>query len=407
VPDHLGAFSDRISIAAYLETPSVPALVAGMLVRVDDRLILRDSSGSLAVEPELAGEPPCWLALRFDGAGRPAVAYRREITGAGGSGDLIARHDLLAKRWQIHGALRSCFTARDFIEVDTPVVVENPGMEPYLRSWPVGSGWLRTSPEHHMKRLLAGGFDRIFQIGPCFRKGDHGSLHREEFQMLEWYRAFADLDAIAADIGALLGAIAPLSMTPGYFEAPIEVISCAEAFARYLGLELVDETDERPLREAAARHGIGVAEDDDWDTLFFRLFLAAIEPELGRDRPSIMTGYPARQAALAKRAPRVAGTMPTCYRFELFLRGIEVANAFYELVDPSEQRRRHREDQARREALGEPVYPLDEPFLAALASGLPPSAGIALGLDRLVALALGERALAEVLPFPDRTAAMR
>jgi lysyl-tRNA synthetase class 2 len=274
-------------------------------------------------------------------------------------------------------------------------------MEPYLDSFSADGAYLRTSPELHMKRLVARGFERIFQIGPCFRKGDRGRWHAEEFSMLEWYRSFCDLDALADECAELLAALAPLARDREYFRRTPRRVTCVELFREFAGVELVDDQDPAPLLEACRAHGVATAADDDWDDLFFRLFLDLIEPRLGVDRPVFLFGYPARQAALAKKAPPRPGRLPTCYRFEIFLSGLELANAFYELTDPVEQRARFEEDRRIRAAAGKPVYAIDEDFMAALEAGLPPMSGIALGVDRLVAALLACEDLSRVRFFRD------
>lgn len=313
---------------------------------------------------------------------------------------LLQGKALHQRRWQIHAAVETFFRERYFTKVDTPVWVVNPGMEPYLDTFAVGDGWLRTSPELHLKRLLAAGHDRLFQIAPCFRKGDRGRWHREEFLMLEWYRLFAGLDDLIADVQALLFHLAPLSADPAYWQRQVEVVSVVDLFALHLDLHLRDCEDVVPLREALrGRNFHGFDEDDDWDTLFHLLFLNFIEPKLGTDQAVIVQHYPASQAALARLGPVQAGVMPHCLRFELFVKGVELANAFDELTDTQEQRKRHEVDREMRQKMGKPVYQQDEAFLQALASGMPAAAGIALGIDRLVALLLGVDGLDEILPF--------
>jgi len=402
VPRYLGMFKDRISIAAFLRSGS--GLIAGILERNGDgRLVLDDNSGvcDLPAGLQVSDRLPAWVAVRLDGGGGATLEYSQPIADHRAFQRLRAARDQLRKRWRVQRAIREFFHERHFHEIDTPVAVGCPGRAPYLDTFAVADRYLRTSPELHMKRLLAAGFDRIFQIAPCFRRGDLGRLHREEFLMLEWYRAFADLDTIAADLRDLLVALAEEAADSDYFRREPEIVSCAALFQRELGVTLRDHEDRGPLRACLAAKGIGFDSQDDWDTLYFLLFLNFIEPALGRDRPLILTDYPASQAALAKCAPLEAGALPTCYRFELYLRGVEIANAFYELTDAAEQRRRFEADREKRALLGKTVYALDEDFLSALAGGLPPAAGIALGVDRLVLSLLGGKDLEAVLPFPD------
>lgn len=401
MPQHIGTFKSRISIAAFLH--SGRGLIAGrVLWPAPDRAELHDDSGVLplppAVSADLTPAVPYWLALRC-AAGVWTTVYRAEISPNAATAPLFAKRERLTARARIHQAVRRFFLARDFVECDTPVRVPCPGMEPYLDTFAAGDQWLRTSPELHMKRLLAGGFEKIFQFAPSFRKDDIGSKHREEFLMLEWYRLWADLDSLQDDIQHLLQHLADEAVDPAYFRQPLRVASCAALFAEYLDLPLRDHHDCDPLRRCLEAKGLSWAPEDDWDTLFFQLFLNFIEPHLGFDRPTLVTAYPASQAALAKKAPPRDGDMPSCYRFELYVKGIELANAFYEVTDSAVQRERFIADQAERAALGKAVYPLDEPFLAALASGLPPAAGIALGLDRLVLALLGGTNFDEILPF--------
>jgi lysyl-tRNA synthetase class 2 len=304
------------------------------------------------------------------------------------------------RRWAVHRAVRAFFAENGFLEVDTPVRVLNPGMEPFLDTFSAEGMWLRTSPELHMKRLLAAGFDRIFQIAPSFRKGDHSRLHREEFLMLEWYRRFADLEDLLRDCQELLVSLAPFSSDSAYFSRPLERLTCAEAWERHTGHPLARDWELSTLRHLATKNGIHFTNEDDWDTLYFRIFLNLVEPNLGWQAPTALVDFPASQAALAKEKSPAAGVFPTCFRLELYLRGRELANAFYELTEPVVQRERWEKDILCRKSLGKPLYEPDENFLKALACGIPPSAGIALGLDRLVLCLLDGSDLSEILPFP-------
>ncbi len=405
MPEFLGRFRERITIRTLAMMGR--GLVAGLLRREGERWMLQDSSGSwglpLATMAALDLATPAWVALYLEGD-QVVVHHHQPLECDSASQRELARSQRLRLRLAIHREIRAFFLQADFIEVDTPLAVPNPGSEPYLDTFPVEDLWLRTSPELHMKKLLGLGFDNIFQMGPCFRKGDRGHWHREEFHMLEWYRCFADLDHIAKDVRNLLRRLATYAVDPAYFTQEPERVTCAELFARHLQLELRDHEDTEPLRKTLAERGIETVPEDDWDTLYFLLFLNFIEGHLGRDRPTFVSHYPASQAALAKRAPLAPGQMPSCYRMEVYLRGgIELANGFYELTDPAEQRARFAADRARRRALGKPCYVDDEAFLATLARGLPPCAGIALGVDRLVASLLGAANLDEILPFPSGT----
>ena len=398
MPTNFERLKGRQSIAAFLAKKV--GTVAGFL-RTDHkgRCVLRDVSGEMVLPDNLAVVAPCWLGLSFTDDGQTEVLYQQSVNANSEVTRLQADYGQLKRRWSIYQEVRRFFLEQEFLEVDTPVAVACPGMEPFLDSWPIDNNWLRTSPELHLKRLLAGGYDRIFQIGPCFRKGDLGRLHREEFHMLEWYRVFADLDSLIQDIGALLTHLAPLATDPDFFRSLPDLVTCQEVFAKYLDMDLIDTTDKTPLRDKLDEMGITYAQEDDWDTLYFLLFLNFIEPKLGRERPLILCGYPASQAALARKAPQQPGVFPTCFRLELYVRGSEIANGFDELVDPREQRARFEAERKVRNQLGKPVYPMDEPFLTCLESGLPPSAGIALGMDRLVLALLDLTDMDQILPF--------
>ncbi len=401
MPGHIGAFRGRAPVESVRATGR--GLAAGVLFYEDGRHWLRDVSGKIEAPAEaLAGlDPrrPYWAALRFE-AGRVERVYAEAITASSEFTRLQRDFERHQARWAVHQRIRGFFLERGFLEADTPVRVPCPSMEPHLDSFATDGLYLRTSPELHLKRLLAAGFDKLFEIGPCFRAGERGSQHREEFLLLEWYRTFADLDALIDDLRHLLKILAPMAADPAYLQRPFEIVTVQELFAHRLGVSLTDQSDPEPLRACLRRHKIDFAPEDDWDTLYFRVFLNLIEADLGGARPTIVRDYPASQAALAKKGAVEPGRMPYCHRFELYLRGVEIANAFYELTDPVEQRARFEADRRLRRQLGKTAYAVDEGFIAALESGLPPSAGIALGLDRLVAVMLGADGLDALLPFP-------
>lgn len=270
----------------------------------------------------------------------------------------------LSERARVLRAIRAFFDARGFTEVETPVRIPAPAPEPHIDCPPSGNWFLRASPELQMKKLLAAGMERIYQIGPCFRAGEKGRRHSPEFTMLEWYRANADYSQIAVDAEELLVEV----LTRDH--ADVQRITVREAYLRWAGWDPVET----------------------WDQDRFDFDMATkIEPNLPKE-PLFLTDYPAPAASLARLKaddPRVAE------RWELYVDGIELANAFTELVDPVEQRRRFELAREERRALGEADYPLDEEFLDALAR-MPPSGGVALGVDRLVMLACGASSIADV-----------
>ena len=314
--------------------------------------------------------------------------------------------EVLEKRSRILQGIRDFFVERAFLELETPARVVCPGLEPHLVAIPAGENrWLRTSPELALKRALAGGAERIFEIARVFRGDERGDWHLGEFTMLEWYRAHAGLDAIAQDVEDLLraaaqaAAIDPADVPGCDLSLSAERVTVRELCVRHAGLDLAKHRSRDALADALRERGLRVDERDDWDDLFFRLFLELVEPHLGRGRVTIVSEYPASQAALAN--IRADEEWPVALRFEVYAAGIELANAFDELTDAVEQRRRHQADRAARELAGREVPALDERFLAALEAGMPPSAGIALGVDRLVALLLGKKRIQDVVAFSD------
>ena len=309
------------------------------------------------------------------------------------------RLPLLRRRAKLAAAVRAFFAARGYMEVETPYAVPAPGEEVHLRARPAGAGqWLHTSPEFAMKKLLAGGSGPIFQLARVWRDEPWSGTHAPEFTMLEWYRMGADMPALMQETFALLRAILPPAVTcqgiTTVLDAP-EHLTMAEAFARYAGVDVLASAGDVMALAAAA--DVDLRAGEDWEDLFFRLLLERVEPHLGRERATFLTHWPAEQAALARRCPedpRVAE------RFELYVCGIELANAFVELTDAAEQRVRFEADRARRHALYGPDWAMDEGFLDAFGT-LPACSGIALGFDRLVMLATSARRIADVLWLPD------
>jgi lysyl-tRNA synthetase class 2 len=296
----------------------------------------------------------------------------------------------LRERAAVCAGSRRFFDARGFVEVQTPVVVPSPGLDVHLDAFEVTGGdrgaprWLSTSPEYQMKRLLAAGWSRIYQVAPCFRRGELGARHNPEFTMLEWYRAGAHVAEVMGDTEQLVAAVTGGAVRLGErtidVRPPFERVSVCDAFARFAGW-----SREQTLDAAAGDEG-----------RYFRALVDEVEPGLsGLDRAVFLVDYPASQASLARVRP---DDPAVAERFELYVAGVELCNGFGELVDPVEQRARLVRDQAARRARGLPVYPIDERFLAAL-SRVPPSAGNALGLDRLAALTCGTTEIADVVAF--------
>lgn len=321
----------------------------------------------------------------------------------------------MEKRALIVRAIRRFFTSEGFLEVETPVAVPHPGMEPNLdpfraevvrndgARFPAG---LITSPEYAMKKLLAGGLEKIFTITPVFRAGEPWSQnHNPEFSMIEWYRAQADYSAIMTDLERLVVACADnaggTSVT--FHEKSIDLsapwprMTMAEAFSQHLSMDLGRAIDDPEwFRAEAVACGVEPAATDSWDDIFFRLFLRDIEPHLGKERPVILYEYPRSMAALARIKP---GKPRYAERFEAYVGGFELCNAFSELNDATEQRARLEDERTRRVAAGKHDFGIDAQFVEAVGL-MPESAGIALGIDRLVMLLTDAPSIKDVMFFP-------
>lgn len=282
-------------------------------------------------------------------------------------------------------AIREFFFRSDFVEVETPIRLHAPALEAHIDAEPAGEAWLRTSPELHMKRLLASGLPRIWQMGACFRRGERGALHRPEYTMLEWYRANAGYEEILADTRELLLAVAQEATGGTKLQRGGIAIDLAVPWVRFTVSE-------------AFQRWAGWDPAETWDEDRFNLDLVErVEPALPREVPVVLADYPAPAAALSRRKaadPRLAE------RWELYVGGLELANAYTELTDPVEQRKRFEDCAADRRARGKDVYPLDEDFLRDLAK-MPPAGGIALGVDRLVMVLAGAATIDEVVAFSD------
>ncbi|KMO20934.1 EF-P lysine aminoacylase EpmA [Methylobacterium platani] len=329
------------------------------------------------------------------------------------------RRPRLLARNRIAASLRAWFSERDFVEVEASALQVSPGNETHLSAFattalgPDGLPhpfYLHTSPEFACKKLLAAGEPRLFSLGPVYRNRERGALHHPEFTMLEWYRAGETYDGLMRDCADLLALAAERAGAATFawrgieadpFAAP-ERLAVAEAFRRHAGIDLLAtvapdaSTDREALAAALAAAGIRTAPDDTWADLFSRVMVERVEPALGRGRATILCEYPIPEAALARPSPadpRVAE------RFELYCCGVELANAFGELTDADEQRRRFAAEMDEKQRVYGERYPLDEDFLAALAR-MPEASGIALGFDRLVMLATGARRIEDVIWTP-------
>ena len=340
---------------------------------------------------------------------------------------LARRRPYLDARRAATKAVRAYFQAEGFVEVETPAIQLSPGIERHIQPFatrlrePLTPSetvprYLHTSPELSMKKLVAGGMNKIVQMCHVWRDGERSPLHHPEFTMLEWYRAGSDYDAVMSDCEALLLGVAKAAertLQDGTLlrwrghncdpARPAERLTVQDAFARYVGIDLLatvadDALAPSPdkLRAAAKAKGLYVSDSDTWEDVFFRVMLERIEPQLGMGAPTILCEYPANLAALARRKP---GDTRVAERFELYACGVELANAYSELTDPTEQRARFDHDRALYAQLYGEAPPVDEDFLNAMAH-LPPCAGAALGFDRLVMLASGAEDITDVLWAP-------
>jgi lysyl-tRNA synthetase class 2 len=295
----------------------------------------------------------------------------------------------LAQRSAALAVVRSYFANRRFVEVETPTRVRSPGLDAHVEPIAAEGGWLVTSPELHLKRLLVGGLPRVFEVARCHRAEELGRYHEPEFTLIEWYRAYEPVEAVMGDTEQLVQRVtqrlcgATVIEHAGKrvrVEPPFARLSVAEAFRRYVnrsdGIELATQ------------------DPDEW----FRVWVDQIEPALAEfEVPVFIVDYPMPQAAMARpnsADPRVAE------RFELYCAGVELCNGYGELTNPDEQALRMTAEVRSRVERGQPQLPIDQHFLAALREGLPPCSGNALGFDRLVMLATGAQTMADVIGFP-------
>jgi lysyl-tRNA synthetase class 2 len=308
------------------------------------------------------------------------------------------RHERLRRRAEMLARLRQFFADRGFLEVETPLLDDEIIPELHIEPFAVeGKLWLQASPELHMKRLLAEGLPAIYQVTRSFRRGELGALHNPEFTLVEWYRAGDRMEAGVDLLDALCQHVAAAP--------PATHTTYADAFRRHAEVDAHRGTCDE-LAAAASRLGVSVPdsfERDDRDEWLNLLLAMRVEPQLGATGPELLVDYPANQAALAVTTTR-AGGVAVAERFELYWRGVELANGYHELTDAAALRERLEEVNDRRAADGRPALPLPERLLAAMQKpGLPPCSGCALGFDRLVMLACGASMIGDVMASPVET----
>jgi lysyl-tRNA synthetase class 2 len=297
---------------------------------------------------------------------------------------LLRKKPAIEMRARMLSSIRQWLEDAGFLAVETPVRLPAPALEDYIEAEPSGEQWLRTSPELHMKRLLAAGYEKIYQIGPCFRKDEKGSRHLPEFTMLEWYRLHGNWRDIQHDTEALLRKVLQDCLGKSTctfrgkqvdFGSTWDEITVDAAFQKYAGRSL----------DACLEEGC-----------FEQILVDKIEPQLGQQRPTFLSEYPLACSGLSQ---PIAGRPDRVERWELYVCGLELANACTELVNPQEQESRFEACAQLRRSEGRPVYPMDQPFMNALWMGLPGAAGIAIGLDRLVMILNNCDSISEVVPF--------
>jgi elongation factor P--(R)-beta-lysine ligase len=326
--------------------------------------------------------------------------------------------DFLRKRERIIDEIRAFFKADGFLEIDSPLMVKLPGMEPYLEVFETTliddeqrrqRAFLLTSPEYALKKLLVAGIPKLFSICKSFRNGEGLShKHNPEFSIMEWYRTEADYTDIMRDcenlfvhLATQLGAGSVWQYQGEKYDltTPWERISVAGAFEKYCGIDIDTMLDADKMKIAGEKRGFQVTTETSWEQMYNQFFLNDIEPHLGVDRPTIIYDFPASQASLSKRKtddPRFAE------RFEFYVAGIEMGNAFSELTDADEQLKRFEIERAERQALGKTMYDIDMDYIEAIRAGLPQTGGIAVGIDRIVMFFADAPSIQDVLVFPAR-----
>jgi lysyl-tRNA synthetase class 2 len=309
--------------------------------------------------------------------------------------------EFLDLRWQILRLIREFFWSQNFIEVETPVLLRLPGQEPYLSPMKLSlhdetgkeyTGFLHTSPEYAMKKMLAAGYEKIFSLCKVFRDYESfGGTHNPEFTMIEWYRTNSDFWKIMDDVGGLFAFISDKLGREKKFI--FERMHMRDVWKKYIGVNLDDYLTREKMYELCMGKGYNPAVDEPYEDLFYRIFLNEIEPKL---ETVIIHHYPKQMAALAKMSETELGYAE---RFEVYVGGLEIANAFGELTDAREQKKRFEEEYQKRQELGKDLFGIDADFIDAVGQ-MPSSGGIALGVDRLVQLFASCQNIDSVLVLP-------
>ena len=319
-------------------------------------------------------------------------------------------------RIKILKLIREFFWSQNFVETETPIAVRYPGQEPYLNPIPVEfadpSGkkekfYLHTSPEFALKKLLGAGYEKIFCITKCFRNFEQfGENHNTEFTMIEWYRAPGSYQEIMDDTENMFKDVAKNLQVEvlKYKDKEVKIfeawdrMSMKDVWQKYVGVNLDEYLDSKKIKVLAESKGYAVEDNEEYENIFYKIFLNDIEPHLGLERPIFVYDYPASMCSLSKLCER---DNRYAERFELYVGGLEIANAFGELTSAKEQRKRLEKDRALRAKLGKEVWPVDSDFISALGA-LPAiaqraTAGVALGVDRMVLLFTGAKDINEVI----------
>ena len=318
-------------------------------------------------------------------------------------------------RARVFKEIRRFFEKNDFIEIEAPVLTPYPTLDNNIHSIETQicdntncsyTMFLHTSPEHAMKKLLAAGARKIYFLGKVFRNRELTPLHNPEFTMVEWYRTSANYGHIQKDIENIIIAILQETHSTMHMEyrnnkkdltRPRDRISMTDLFQEYAQLNLENCLNLYGLQEAAQNIGIPFGKNEGWETLFFRIFIEKIEPHLGFPRPTFVVDYPAQLGLMAQRKENNSEWVE---RVELYIGGLELANGYSELVNPDEQRDRFIAELEKKQDEGYPHYPIDEELIESLNTGIPPCAGIALGVDRLIMLLTGKTNIHDVILFP-------